>query len=607
MKSYEILPADMTGSAMKGAGDVKEPKPHEILPEAGTAAQGLVGWTKGASSIARGVPTPKVFSKQAIGLSYDPVGALPTQGGATVPRTGKVYEILPAGMTGRAQESKPYEIVPGAGVMGRGLGSKSGGCGGKPGGCGCGGKCGGGTGHDHHPSGMKKSGGCGPSKAGGCGCGGKCGGSDGGIILPPSAGILLPRSWSSDIPSDVSQISEGYSPGWLADWSPWGAAGWRFEGNPSFPISPLGQTGCGDLQKAINDLYERIRHAEDAPDPPSPACAPPSALWPCNDTAPNSPEETDCVCFRGAQGLLTLSRGASVTCPPGVNTNPNHEQAAAARSAADDICNRMRVVPALMNELYRLLGEQLRRHCPLDPRFPWPRPDPTWCRRHPRICFRINCLRNQDSPLCQDWRLPDWLRIRPPPKSIWCETYLQRFREIERAYETALNILRALREARNILGRSAPGVASLRECLSTLPTEALRIPACDLISNATASLQASLDSITLGVGREADVQVPLASAAASGRNALNSLRARKEECESATRVGSSSSPFNTCDFSFSQNVWDQARDALESRIAEVLLQASDLRTLGNSERENHLDFWIHERCVVPPELTEPST
>jgi hypothetical protein len=43
MKAYEILPAGMTGSAMKGGGDVKEPKPYEILPGAGVAEQGLGG------------------------------------------------------------------------------------------------------------------------------------------------------------------------------------------------------------------------------------------------------------------------------------------------------------------------------------------------------------------------------------------------------------------------------------------------------------------------------------------------------------------------------------------------------------------------------------
>lgn len=42
MKAYEILPAGMTGSAMDDGG-AKKPKPHEILPGAGVAAQGLGG------------------------------------------------------------------------------------------------------------------------------------------------------------------------------------------------------------------------------------------------------------------------------------------------------------------------------------------------------------------------------------------------------------------------------------------------------------------------------------------------------------------------------------------------------------------------------------
>ena len=41
MKSYEILPAGMTGGAMDGGRGVRKPKPYEILPAAGTAEQGL--------------------------------------------------------------------------------------------------------------------------------------------------------------------------------------------------------------------------------------------------------------------------------------------------------------------------------------------------------------------------------------------------------------------------------------------------------------------------------------------------------------------------------------------------------------------------------------
>ena len=47
MKAYEILPAGMTGSAMDDGGGAKKPKPYEILPGAGAAAQGLGGKSGG--------------------------------------------------------------------------------------------------------------------------------------------------------------------------------------------------------------------------------------------------------------------------------------------------------------------------------------------------------------------------------------------------------------------------------------------------------------------------------------------------------------------------------------------------------------------------------
>ena len=96
MKSYEILPAGMTGSVM-GRG-AKLPKSYEILPGAGTAEQGLGGWTKGATLIAWGVPTYAVSGNQTFGLPYDPRRTAPTYGGATVPHMGK--------------QSKAYEIQP---------------------------------------------------------------------------------------------------------------------------------------------------------------------------------------------------------------------------------------------------------------------------------------------------------------------------------------------------------------------------------------------------------------------------------------------------------------------------------------------------------------
>ena len=129
MKAYEILPAGMTGSALKGGGDVKEPKPYEILPGAGTAVQGLVGWMKGSSSIARDVARHGAFSKQAIGLPYDPAGASPAHGVNSAPLMGK--------------QPKPYEILPGSETTAQGHGGRNSGCGGKSSGCGCGGSCGG--------------------------------------------------------------------------------------------------------------------------------------------------------------------------------------------------------------------------------------------------------------------------------------------------------------------------------------------------------------------------------------------------------------------------------------------------------------------------------
>ncbi|MBK6533195.1 MAG: hypothetical protein IPF99_27515 [Deltaproteobacteria bacterium] len=100
MKAYEILPAGMTGSALKGGGDVKEPKPYEILPGAGTAVQGLVGWMKGSSSIARDVARHGAFSKQAIGLPYDPRGGVAGSWWQFRPIDGEATKVLrnPAGV-----------------------------------------------------------------------------------------------------------------------------------------------------------------------------------------------------------------------------------------------------------------------------------------------------------------------------------------------------------------------------------------------------------------------------------------------------------------------------------------------------------------------------
>ena len=115
MKSYEILPAGMTGGAMDGGRGVKTPKPYEILPAAGTAEQGLGGWTKEAAAIAQGMTMYGGF-----GLPYDPAGAVPSHGGATASGMGK--------------QPKTYGIGA-AGPSAQGSGAKGGGCG-------CGGSCG---------------------------------------------------------------------------------------------------------------------------------------------------------------------------------------------------------------------------------------------------------------------------------------------------------------------------------------------------------------------------------------------------------------------------------------------------------------------------------
>jgi hypothetical protein len=93
MKSYEILPAGMAGAA-------KEPKPYEILPGAGTAAQGLGGWTKGAAAFAQGRPMYGASSARAFGQPCDPPGLMPASGGGVGSPMGrplKSYEILPGG------------------------------------------------------------------------------------------------------------------------------------------------------------------------------------------------------------------------------------------------------------------------------------------------------------------------------------------------------------------------------------------------------------------------------------------------------------------------------------------------------------------------------
>lgn len=291
MKSYEIMPPGMIRNT-------KAPNPYEILPAPGVAEQGLVGWTKDAASIGGGVGTRSRFRGASLGLPYDPASAAQADGAKSFPSMGK--------------HPKPYEISPAPGLVSRGLRGKSGGCGG---GCGCGGKCGGASGDDAHPSGMKKTGGCGPGKAGSCGCGGKCDGHGDGIVLPPPTGIMLlhpstdiriPPSWmpSGGGLAGGSHLQNSIS--WQTNLHPWGADTWRF----SVPAEPL---SCREIQAKIDELVRRITFLETAPPLPPGFCGCPpgdqSCLTPC-DAVPYE-RRGECVCMRGTLGYLPSESASS--------------------------------------------------------------------------------------------------------------------------------------------------------------------------------------------------------------------------------------------------------------------------------------------------------
>lgn len=600
-------------------------KVYEIPPSGKGAPPAFAEWTVGVSPNARSVPMYGASSMRAFGLPYDPASTLPTKGGATIPRTGKMYEILPAGMTGSvigggAKVPKQYEIVPGAGVMGRGLGSKSGGCGGKPGGCGCGGKCGGGTGHDAHASGMKRTGGCGPGKAGGCGCGGKCGGSDGGKFLPPSTGtMLLPPSTNIRLPPSWTPSGGGPAGGaGIARDIVWTGGRYNLGGSPFFSsdlgflIPPPGPLTCAELQKIIDRLVERIHFLETAPAPPRGACGEclpgMDCVYPCNIYG-GSAAGWACVCSRLALGLDTGTNWGNWSGCPGTRDGETPEQRRAIRRDAHDICNRGQVVSQLLEQLNWWLAELRRRGC-----VPNPPPDlPVDCNRHPELCRNLfDCSIQWWRPGCYNLggTAPPVPPPQPPPDPVECDTYLDRFREIRGAYELVLDILRALREARNILGSSAPGVASYDGCISTPLGTAPRVPACTLINNAVASLQASLGRITLGGGRRVEVQLILSSAGSSARGALNGLQFRSGECEAALSASASRmmapARILICSYWFSESVWGGARDALDSRIAEVLDRVSELVMMGNAELEAQEGWLSRKHCTVPPPLSEPS-
>lgn len=576
MKSYEILPADMIGSAMKGGGAVKEPKPHEILPEAGVAAQGLGGWPKGASSIARSVPAPEVFDKQAFGLPYDPAGTLPKQGGATVPRAGKVYEILPAGMTGRAQESKPYEIMPGAKTAEQGLG----GCGG---GCGCGGKCGGGKGHETHPSGMKRSG----------GCGGKCGGTGAGIVLPPSAGILLPPSWSSDVPSDVSQVSEGYSPRWLADWSPWGAAGWRFDRDLSLTESTAPPLSCAELQQKIDDLVRRINDIATAPELPPGFCGicpqgvdPSICLYPCDHVPPD--QRGECTCLRATLGYARSTYEGGFTCGTGTASDAIVQSRRTRK--AQDLCRKQlegaRFVSQLVEDLRRLVAEQSRRGCGRNPQV---QPDPQYCLHNPNSEFCNFCLWHPNNILCGGWRLPGWLKLQPPPSvrdPAYCTRGLVEFGQRTAMFEQVMLYRTFLISLRENMSREAPyqssGVCGFA-------------PSCAAMRGLAIALASRLANIP--------APDPRATAIVRARTAVQSVVSYFHGNEDCGRLETGDydkcSPFNN------GVVWNNGRHVVVSAIRDIEAAACAAAQYANTELTSVRPSLMNYGCEIPEYVVAP--
>jgi hypothetical protein len=611
MKAYEILPADMIGSAMKGGGDVKEPKPHEILPEAGIAAQGLVGWTKGASSIARGVPTHGVFSKQAFGLPYDPAGTLPTQGGATVPRTGKMYEILPAGMIGRAQESKPYEILPGSKTAAQGLG----GCGG---GCGCGGKCGGGTGHDHHPSGMKKSGGCGPGKAGGCGCGGKCGGSDGGKFLPPSTGtMLLPPS--TDIRLPPSWMPSGGGPAGGTGIARIGVFAPLFDPSGALDAATAAAfsgLSCAELQARIDWLVRRIQFLETAPAPPAGSCGncppgEPDRVNPCERL--HEPELSQCVCTRLGRGLGAGngSTGISGLMCPG-------DSPARRREVEDivDLCGRDRVVSQLLAELHRLLEEQRRRGCGRRPNPPTPEEE-NFCRAHPDHPLCDVCRWSRLDPRC--WNLPRIPNIygpfnndkpRPPtfpdPGVQRCNELLSEHRRLTGAYYDVVAVFLVLDDMFHQF--EAPPPPSSPGCPSS--------PVCDRFRGIRDQLRNSI-ALLPPIG---DIPTAAALSLLRARGALRGAEAgigaliaacdlADRAVESAEREHSTLAPSLRsirCAPDIIRAGWEAARALVADQRLQAYLAAVDLAHAADGLlSDDDLNELRRNRCTIPAALPLP--
>lgn len=388
----------------------------------------------------------------------------------------KSYEIWPAGMAGSrvgggcggGRKPKPYEIMPAAGTAAQGLG-------GKRDGCGCGGKCGGGTGHEMPPPGMKKAG----------GCGGRCGGLGGEIFRSPSKGTILtaPLMPSEGLPG-ANSISRIFS------WSIGGIVDLSAGLDAASAAANLWTLSCAELQKIIDDLVARIRFLETAPNLPPGACGdcPPDVdcNYPCNGLS--EPELTQCVCTR-------LSRGLS----PGVSMGSYSCQGITPERQRDynDLCDRGPTVSRLLDQLRRLLAEMERRQCGRDPNPP-PRPlrPPPWefCHRHPELCDRLfYCQRHPLAPECRshlDFGIPPWADPLSPPPPVTdpgvqaCNDILAGFRAREGPYNDALTLYNLLNGVMTSLRASAPRASPT--CASS--------PACDAIRGFRTTLQNGLAS-----------------------------------------------------------------------------------------------------------------
>ena len=570
MRSYEILPAGMTGSAIDGGSGVKTPKPYEILPAAGTAEQGLGGWTKGAAAIAQAMPTYRGASDSSFGFPYDPAAVGPPHGGKSTPSMGK--------------PSRSYELMPGAGIAGQGLGKPGGcggkaggcGCGGKSGGCGCGGGCGGEAGHDHHPSGMMKSGGCGSGKVGGCGCGGKWGESGSGILLPSSTGILLPPTWSPDGgPAGGAGITRigGFSP--LFD--------------PSAGLDAAAAAGylsCGELEKIIDDLIARIHRLESAPTPPPAGCVSSEAWFPCDVIPRTSPAYVACHCFRSSQGL---SGGTgSFTCTDHGPATP--EQAAERQSFARDLCNRDYVLPRLLDQLHRLFEQLNRQGCPNQPPPPGrprrPDPPPGWCGRHielcpdPFHCHRnpftreclpgldlaglrlrpppLDCVNNPSDPRCpfdcrrtpNDPRCPPDCNSNPSdPRCQVCTQIWKRIVTLRRAYEAALTIHNIVLSLFNELRGSPP---------SSDDPNCTRPPVCDYLEALQHSTRSRLARAARGVGN-------VAIARAAAQRAIDGVHS-SVECAAIELPRGNHLDFQRCTPGVATPLWVSARNLVSDEL-----------------------------------------